>query len=123
MIANKITPENEENVKKVLDDIFDNFDFERVKKTMDALDWTWVALPPAIWIGKKNATQACQTPTLDEIKETAARLMWACANTDTEVIATCGFRVEKDFTIPDDPWMRLTFEVTDWDVSANQLDD
>jgi len=122
MAVNKITPENEDACKRVLDDIFDNFDFEKVKKTMDALDWKWDGML-RIDIKSDDITpkKMLAVPTLDEIEEEAARLMWECANMDTEVVATGGFRVEKDFTIPDDPWMRLTFEVTDWDVSANQL--
>lgn len=122
MAVNKITPENEDACKRVLDDIFDNFDFKRVKKTMDALDWKWYDPPRSNFNGNKSGKKLI-APTLDEIKETAAQLMWRCANTDVDVISSFGFRVEKDFTIPDDPWMRLTFEVTDWDVSANQLGD
>lgn len=113
---NKITAENEDLVKKVLDDVFDNFDFDRVKKIMDALDWTWG------WVGEENSAQARRIPTIDEIKEAAAKLMWDCANTDTERLATGGFVVEKDFTISDNPWMRLSFEVTDWDTFYSELD-
>ena len=113
---NRITTENETAVKHVLDDIFDNFDFEKVKKTMDALDWTWAH------VGEENEAQARRVPTIDEIKAEAARLMWECANMDTDVLASCGFRVEKDFSDPDDPWMRLTFEVTDWDAAVSELD-
>ena len=40
---------------------------------------------------------------------------------DEDVIATGGLRVEKDFSDPDDPWMRLTFEVTDWDAAASEM--
>ena len=96
----------------VLDDIFDNFDFENVKKTMDALGWQWA------YAKGENGV-----PTLDEIKAEAARLMWDCANIDEDVIAAGGFRVEKDFSDPNDPWMRLTFEVTDWDATASELDE
>lgn len=112
---NKITEFNHDNCVKVLNEIFDNFDFERVKKTMDALDWTWVH------IGEENAAQARRVPTIDEIKDTAARLMWECANEDTDCVATGGFRVEKDFEKDDDPWMRLTFEVTDFDVAYSDI--
>jgi len=120
---NKITAENEEAVKRVLDDIFDNFDFERVKKTMDALDWQWCdvkRLDPKDDFKEKTVSAV---PTLDEIKEVAAKLMWECANMDTERLATGGLVVEKDFTDPNDPWMRLSFEVTDWDAAASELDE
>lgn len=108
---NKITAENEEAVRKVLDDIFDNFDFEKVKVVMDALDWKWA------YAKGENGV-----PTLDEIKAEAARLMWDCANMDTDALGTGGFRVEKDFTDPNNPWMRLSFEVIDWDAAASELD-
>lgn len=108
----KMTIANEEAVKEVLDNVFDNFDFERVKKTMDALNWQWA------YAKSENGV-----PTLDEIKAEAARLMWDCANMDDDVIATGGFRVEKDFSDPNDPWMRLTFEVTDWDAAASEIDE
>ena len=107
-----------EKVKHVLNDVFDNFDFERVKKTMDALDWKWdlstSASPP---------DEKPRVPTLDKIKEEAACLMWECATQDVSVVATGGFRVEKDFSDPNDPWMRLSFEVTDWDASASEFDE
>lgn len=113
---NKITEFNHDKCVKVLNDVFDNFDFERVKKTMDALDWTWY------FVGEEeNTAQPRRVPTIDEIKDTAARLMWEFANEDADCIATGGFRVEKDFTEADDPWMRLTFEVTDFDVAYSDI--
>ena len=115
---NRITIENEDAAKKVLNYVFDNFDFEQVKKTMDALDWKWDGLERADLSGKEAPKRIVgfYTPTLDEIKAKAAQLMWECANEDIDVLSTCGFRVEKDFTDPDDPWMRLAFEVTDCDA-------
>ena len=121
---NKINIENEEAVKRVLDDIFDNFDFELVKKTMDALDWKWGGLKRLDPKDSFKEKTGLYVPTLDEIQDAAARLMWDCANDpENMVIATGGFRVEKDFSDPNDPWMRLSFEVTDWDASASELDE
>ena len=114
---NRITTENETAVKRVLDDIFDNFDFEKVKKAMDALDWKWDVGTSATPDEERFAV-----PTLERIKKEAAHLMWDCANMDTDALGRGGFRVEKDFNNPDDPWMRLVFEVTDWDASASELD-
>ncbi len=114
----KITTANEEAVKAVLDNVFDNFDFERVKKTMDALDWKW-----DLGTSATPDDERFEVPSLDKIKAEAARLMWNCANEDIDVIATGGLRVEKDFSDPDDPWMRLSFDVTEWDASASELDD
>lgn len=119
----KMTIANEEAVKQVLDNVFDNFDFEKVKKTMDALNWEWAFLKRLDPKDDFKEKTASYVPTLDEIKAEAARLMWDCANMDEDVIGTGGFRVEKDFSDPDDPWMRLTFEVTDWDAAASEIDE
>lgn len=112
---------DKDKLAAVLDDIFDNFDFEKVKKTMDALNWTWW-----VWIDPKVGTldnEGKRVPTLDEIKKVAANLLWECANMNEDVIATGGFRVEKDFSDPENPWMRLSFEVTDWDACTYETDD
>lgn len=120
----KMTIANEEAVKAVLDNVFDNFDFEKVKKTMDALNWEWAFLKRLDPKDDFKEKTVSAVPTLDEIKEAAAKLMWDCANDPKNaVIATGGFRVEKDFSDPDDPWMRLTFEVTDWDAAASEIDE
>lgn len=120
----KMTIANEEAVKQVLDNVFDNFDFEKVKKTMDALNWEWAFLKRLDPKDDFKEKTVSAVPTLDEIKEAAAKLMWDCANDPKNaVIATGGFRVEKDFSDPDDPWMRLTFEVTDWDAAASEIDE
>jgi len=115
--------DKDERIKRVLNDVFDNFDFERVKKTMDALDWKWDNLTRYIPLDGFKEKKDSYVPTLDEIKEEAARLMWECATQNVSVIATGGFRVEKDFSDPDDPWMRLSFEVADWDCAASEFDE
>ena len=103
----------DENIIKVLDYIMDAFDFEKVRKVMVALGWKWA--------GAKG--DANGVPTLDEIKQGAANLLWDLANDPkNKVIATGGFRAEKDFSDPDDPWMRLVFEVTDWDACPSEMD-
>lgn len=109
-------------IKRVLNDVFDNFDFERVKKTMDALDWKWDGMK-RFDIKNDKPTEGFYVPTLNEIKEEAARLMWECATQDVSVVAAGGFRVEKDFSDPNAPWMRLSFEVTDWDCEASEFDE
>lgn len=105
---NTITKENEDAVKKVLNEVFDNFNFERVKKVMNILNWSWANL-------KGN-----DVPTLDEIKEKAANLMWDCATSDVDVISSGGFRVEKDFSDPSSLWMRLVFEVEECDYCLDE---
>ena len=110
---------DKDKLAAVLDDIFDNFDFEKVKTVMDALDWRWdlrtSASPP---------DEKPRVPTLDEIKKVAADLLWNCANDPANsVVATGGFRVEKDFSDPDDPWMQLAFQVEEWESRYSELDE
>lgn len=103
----------DKKIIQVLDEIMDNFDFDRVKQTMDALDWTWC------WVGEENVAQARRGPTVDEIKQTAADLLWNLAvdpDPENTFRAIGGFRAERDFSDPENPWMRLSFEVTDWDA-------
>lgn len=106
----------------ILDEIMDEFDFEKVKRTMDKLDWKWAFLKrfdPKDGFKEKTGSYV---PTLDEIKQAAANLLWDLAtDPDPEITihATGGFRAERDFSDPENPWMRLSFEVTDWDAAAS----
>lgn len=110
----------------VLDEIMDEFDFEKVKKTMDALEWKWAflkRLDPKDGFKEKTGSYV---PTLDEIKQAAANLLWDLAtDPDPEITihATGGFRAERDFSDPENPWMRLSFEITDWDACPYRTDD
>lgn len=113
---NRINERNYDACIAVLNDAFDNFDFEKVKRVMDAVDWKWSDLNEA------DGSKATRVPTVDDIKAYAADLMWRCANDDIDCIACGGFRVEKDFTIDDDPWIHLSFVVEEWDVTYSELD-
>ena len=90
-----------EKIIKVLDEIFDNFDFEKVKSVMDALDWKWDGLARFDPTDNFKLKKGFYVPTLDEIKQFAANLLWDCVNMKDVVVATGGFRVEKDFSDPD----------------------
>lgn len=108
----------------VLDEIMDEFDFEKVKIVMDKLDWEWAflkRLDPKDGFKEKIGSYV---PTLDEIKQTAANLLWKLANDpnpENVIYATGGFRAERDFSDPENPWMRLSFEVTDWDACHSEM--
>ena len=85
----------------ILDDIMEEFNFDEVKIIMDALDWTW---------GNSD-----KVPSLEEIKDAAANLLWKCVTDDgNNVIASGGFEVEKDFSDVEDPYVTLKFVVTEW---------
>lgn len=109
-----------EKIINVLDEIMENFDFEKVKKVIDTLDWKWDGLERFDPTDNFKLKKGFYVPTLDEIKQFAANLLWDCANMKDAVVATGGFRVEKDFSDPEDPWMRLAFEVTDWDEGYSE---
>lgn len=114
-MANIFTDENCAAWRAAIDDVFDNFDFEKVKAVMDKLDWKWSGMKrfdPKDHFKEKTGSYV---PTLDEIKQFAVNLLWDLANCDADYICCGGFRAEKNFTDPDDPWMRLAFEVTDWE--------
>lgn len=106
----------------ILDEIMNEFDFEKVKRTMDALDWKWAFLKRLDPKDDFKEKTGPYVPTLDEIKQAAADLLWDLANdpdSETTIHAIGGFRAEKDFSDPENPWMRLSFEVTDWDAAAS----
>jgi hypothetical protein len=50
-------------VNKYIDDIMENFNFERVHQTMEALNWKWVG----------------QKPSMDDLREQAERLLRGAA--------------------------------------------
>jgi hypothetical protein len=47
-------------INQMIDDIMDNFDFNRVQTTMDALDWQWAGE---------------EVPSIDRLRETAVYLL------------------------------------------------
>jgi len=62
--------------KKAIEEIMDNFDFEKVHNAMVFMNWTW---------------SFNKTPTVDELKETAHHLLCEICEGDSEFIETGGF--------------------------------
>jgi hypothetical protein len=100
-------------VNKMIDDIFDAFDFDKVQRTMDFLRWKW----------------AGEYVTIDMLKETAKRLLREAADArlgdykDTHweqsvICATGGFQAQawcsEDKTKVDA--LDLKFVLVDWDA-------
>ena len=103
---------DKDKIIKVLNEIMDNFDFEKIRKVMVALNWKWAGAK-----GDENGV-----PTIDEIKQGAANLLWDLANDPkNKAIATGGFRVEKDFLDPNDPWVQLSFRVEEWSDCPSEM--
>ena len=96
-------------VEEILDSIMDSFDFEKVHKCMELLDWTW-CMKYNLSRDRSELVES-HVPTVEELKETAANLLWYTVNCKDDLVATGGFQVEKDFSNPNDPWISLKFIV------------
>lgn len=98
-----------------ISDILDYFDFERVKKVMDFLEWEWYGCcngVPEIYDLRKRARELLNDVYLG-VKDRAIK------NPDkivTYFTATGGFYVDGT-KYPDDSkvYLRLSFQVADWD--------
>ena len=97
------------NKQKAINEITENFKWERVHKTMVALDWTWHDSEDG-------------TPTMGRLITCAQRLLndvydLALVEKDNCIVATGGFRatalVDKD--TKDIFELRLAFEVCNWE--------
>lgn len=80
-----------------IDDIMRDFNFEKVHKVMEMLDWKW-------------AMTKFGVPTIEELKGEARRLLVEAANEETQV-ATGGLRAvyEKNGASDPDPFISLEF--------------
>lgn len=97
---------DENKIRDDIDQILDCFDFEKVKKVMDFLNWEWFS---------SNGV-----PEIYELRKHARRLMniavAECIKTNQKYFTECGgFRVECD-KYEDDPkvYIRLSFVLTSW---------
>lgn len=87
---------NRNKLEECLDNIMDNFDFKKVHDVMEHLDWKWAGVGGV--------------PTVDDLKEEAARLLWdVCNDSENCLIATGGFEASRDFEDPEDPLVELKF--------------
>ena len=94
------------NMYEEIEDILDNFDFEKVKKVMDAVDWKYWNSPDS-------------QITITELRKTARYLLKEAYNTaasDQWLVATGGLEVRR-FMCPGDTkkYLYLKFVVTEWD--------
>ncbi len=103
-----------DSLTTMVDDIMDEFDFEKVQRTMHALDWKWANTQMAV-------------PSISELKDTARYLLIHVYNMRTdeykdahhEVPVTCGtggFRAtalcNEDGVVD---FLKLEFIVTEWE--------
>jgi hypothetical protein len=82
-----------------IEDLLDNFDFQKVKRTMDAVNWTWASTRGV--------------PDIPDLRKQARELLRMAVEypRDHYFVATGGLVVRKR-----DGLLSLTFEVADWYV-------
>jgi hypothetical protein len=86
--------------QQLIDEILDQFDFEKVKEVMDALNWTW-------GMGTK-----AHVPDIPELRKLSREMLWDLIRSKGQMIQAGGLVVEKD----DDDTLELRFEVTAWNT-------
>jgi hypothetical protein len=86
--------------EKIIDDILDEFDFDKVQKTMETLEWTWHSTYP-------------ETPSISQLRKFARYLMKSCVGHEEYTTASGGFHVRKE-TFDGLPFYQLQFVVTEW---------
>ena len=85
--------------EEIIEDILDKFDFGKVQKAMELLEWTW-------------AGQGY--PKIGEMRETARGLLKNLKSLDEGGVGTGGFLARKR-TIEGEPFYELSFVLTSWD--------
>jgi hypothetical protein len=96
----------EENLyNEKVDKILDEFDFYKVNKIMNCLNWTW-----------RNEG----VPTIAELRREARSLLKNACQNGSGILRTGGFSVEKT-----DDVLSLSFVVTEWteDLKEGENDD
>ena len=89
--------------EQIIDDILDEFDFDKVHKVMEFLDWGWT-----------DGYRPLEVPTVGQLRIRARTLMKDLIGKEDGGTATGGFWVTKK-TFDGLPYYRLIFAVTEWD--------
>ena len=94
---------------ETIDDIMDNFDFDKVHEAMTLLGWRWV----------NHDTKAFEIPHVSELRKRARRLMQDAMGSHMPSYATGtgGFEVDKE-TIEGKVYLSLSFVLTSWNNYA-----
>ena len=92
-----------------IDDIMDNFDFEKVHEAMTLLGWRWV----------DHDSKAFEIPEIIKLRKRARRLMQEAMDSSKAAysIGTGGFQVHKT-TEEGKVYLSLSFVLTSWDNYA-----
>ena len=87
-------------------DCLDEFDFDRVHKVMTFLDWKY--------------SDSTEVPSVEYLRKNARKYLMAVAKEALEtkseyITGTGGFRYEAKLYEDDYLWLRMAFEIADWD--------
>ena len=94
-----------QNEQQDIEHILDEFDFYKVQKTMEALNWTWAS--------------SAGVPAIGELRQCARRLFKYATDADPSLpeymTGTGGFEVSRNMYVGDAKrYYSLKFVVTDW---------
>lgn len=93
------------NKQEIIDEIMDFFDFERVHKVMEALNWTWTAT-------NGNVPEVCQ------LRRQVRSMLNLLIDKNLESLETGGFSVTKD----SNGYIKCSFIVDSWEAK-NSIND
>lgn len=92
-----------QNELDIIEDILDEFDFDKVHEVMTHLHWTWhTDFPPP------------EVPTVGQLRKRARELMKSLLDQKEGGTSTGGFWASKK-TFDGEPFYRLQFVVSTWD--------
>jgi len=86
----------EKNKERVVSEVLDMFNFEKVHKTMVFLDWKW---------------KSGYVPTVEELRKQAKILMFEILESESMILSTGGFTVVKIPVEKDKVMLELMFNV------------
>jgi hypothetical protein len=87
--------------KEILDEILDEFDFEKVHKVMVALNWTWHSNDGV--------------PSIGDLRRAARELLNDLVRGEFRCVGTKGF-----YAYMENGLIGLRFQVTDWEVEIEK---
>lgn len=91
--------------KKAIKKILKNFDFGKVHRVMENLNWTW---------GSTDYT----VPTIEDLKSQAKDLLKKVTEGDYKVISSGGFEAEYGNEV-----LTLKFVLAEWEIDKNEDED
>lgn len=104
--------ESRSYIDLTIEEIISHFDFDKVQKVMEFLDWKWPMTENGV-------------PSIDEMKEVATGLLKTCYNISQKAkvgyeTGTGGFVARAYYNVEYDRiWLKLTFALRQWSNDYN----